>query len=306
MTVSVVIFPGQGVQRPGMGRDFDAAFATARATFGEVSDALDLDVRSLCFSPNDRRLQLTEFAQPAILACEIAMLRALEAERGLTPTHFAGHSLGEYTALVAAGVLGLGEAARLVRERGRRMQAIVAPGIGAMLAINGRRLDRDTLDLALQGLSVDIASDNGPGQIVISGTAGDVAEAARRLGPGLQSRAIAASAPFHSRLMTPMESDFRTLLAEAAKAWRVERAAVVASNYTGSFHSGEPSDLVDSLTRQISGRVRWAANVQALAKLAPAQCVEIGPSSALKALCGLQGLVTTAVTSAAEAQAWGK
>jgi [acyl-carrier-protein] S-malonyltransferase len=288
-----------------MGRDFDAAFAVSRATFDEVSDAMDLDVRSLCFSPIDPRLQLTEFAQPAILACEIAMLRALEAERGLAPTHFAGHSLGEYTALVAAGVLGLGEAVRLVRERGRRMQAIVAPGAGAMLAINGRRIDRDTLDLALQGLSVDIASDNGPGQIVISGAAEQVAEAARRLGPGFKSRALAVSAPFHSRLMMPMEPEFRTLLAGAAQGWRVGRAAVVASNYSGGFHSGQPHDLVDALTRQISGRVRWADNVRALAQLAPVLCVEVGPSSALKAFCGLQGLVAKSVTSAAEARAWG-
>jgi [acyl-carrier-protein] S-malonyltransferase/trans-AT polyketide synthase/acyltransferase/oxidoreductase domain-containing protein len=289
-----------------MGRDFDTAFAAARATFDEVSDALDLDVRWLCFSPNDPRLQLTEFAQPAILACEIAMLRALVAERGLAPTHFAGHSLGEYTALVAAGVIGLGEAVRLVRERGRRMQAIVAPGIGAMLAFNSRKLDRDTLDLALQGLSVDIASDNGPGQLVISGTAEDVAEAARRLGPGFKSHALAVSAPFHSRLMTSMEPNFGALLAEAVKVWRVGRATVVASNYTGGFHSGDPSDLVKALTRQISGRVRWSDNVRALAKLTPGLCVEIGPSSALRALCGLQGLVTKAVTSAAEAQAWGE
>ena len=175
----VAVFPGQGSQRAGMGRDFAAAFPASMAAFEEASDALGIDMTALCFG-RDPRLNLTEFTQPALLTVETAMMRVLVGEFGFAPTLFAGHSLGEYTALVAAGVMPLGQAVALVRERGRLMQQAVAPGVGAMAAVTQRRIDREALLGCLDGLCVDLANDNAPGQAVISGLAGDVAVALDR------------------------------------------------------------------------------------------------------------------------------
>jgi malonyl CoA-acyl carrier protein transacylase len=136
VTARAIVFPGQGSQRPGMGKDFHERFAVAREVYAEASAAAGLDLEALCFG-EDERLGLTEFTQPAILTTEIAMLRALEAEFGVEGELFAGHSLGEYTALVAAGVLALADAVRLVRKRGALMQQAVPAGEGAMIAVIG-------------------------------------------------------------------------------------------------------------------------------------------------------------------------
>src|SRR5262245_15799656 len=199
---TTVVFPGQGSQRPGMGRDFDARFEASRRVYDEVSEALGLDLRGLCFAP-DERLSLTEYAQPAILATEIAMLRGLTEAYGLAAHRFGGHSLGEYTALVAAGVIPLGDAVRIVRERGRLMQDAVPAGQGAMVAVIGERLDRRMISRALEGLEVSVANDNSPDQIVLSGLVDAVRTAERRLvesamGRPLRLVALEVSAPFHS------------------------------------------------------------------------------------------------------------
>src|SRR2546426_7574998 len=150
---TTVVFPGQGSQRPGMGRDFDDRFDASRRAYDEASEALALDLRCLCCAPADR-LALTEYAQPAILVTEIAMLRGLAEAFGLTAQRFGGHSLGEYTALVAAGVIGLGDAVRIVRGRGRLMQEAVSVGQGRMVAVAGERLAGAMVVPALQGAAV--------------------------------------------------------------------------------------------------------------------------------------------------------
>jgi len=252
--------------------------------FAEASDALGLDLTAICFS-EDPRLGLTEFTQPAILTAEIAMLRALEAQMSLRASYFAGHSLGEYTALVAAGVIPLAEAVRLVSERGRRMQAAVPVGEGAMAAVIRDALDPSAMAEVLVGLDVDVANHNAPDQVVISGRAAHFDEATARLlaspaGAGAKIKRLDVSAPFHSRLMAGIEPGFRALLEASAPTWDTVNASTVACNVTGGFH--RPDGIVDALTRQISGGVRWVDNMRALIALEPARILEIGPNRPLR------------------------
>ncbi len=280
---TVVVFPGQGSQKRGMARAFAEAFPESAAVFDAASEALGLDLRALCWE-DDPRLDLTEFTQPAILTAEIAILRALEARWGFAPTRFAGHSLGEYTALVAAGALPLADAVRAVRERGRRMQEAVPAGEGAMAAIIRADLDPEALARAVEGLVVDLANVNGPEQIVISGRSADVDAAIPRVEaalPGVRVVKLTVSAPFHSRLMKPVEPGFREVL--AGLDWRPERAVRVASNVSGTWHAGERDALVDALTAQIGAPVRWDLDMRAILALSPARIVEVGPRAPLRA-----------------------
>lgn len=281
----VLVFPGQGSQRAGMALDFYEEFPESRAVFEEASEALLLDLRALC--AGDERLGLTEYTQPAILVAEMAMVRALEARYGLAGTHFGGHSLGEYTALVAAGTLPLAEAARLVRERGRRMQEAVPRGEGAMAAVIRAGLDPEALLGALEGLVVDLANLNAPDQIVVSGRAPDVEAAIERIQrspalEGARAKLLDVSAPFHSRLMAGIEPEFRALLEASASGWDAGRADRVVSNYTGTFHRPAAEAVVDALTRQISGSVRWVDDMRALLALEPSRILEIGPNRPLR------------------------
>src|SRR5437773_1431336 len=172
-----------------MGRDFDERFDASRRVYDEASEALPLDLRRLCFAP-DSRLALTEYAQPAILATEIAMLRGLAEAFGMTAQRFGGHSLGEYTGLVAAGVIPLGDAVRIVRERGRLMQEAVPVGRGRMVAVIGQGLDGSVIERALDGLTVTVANDNSPDQVVLSGLGDDVRAAQRRPREGAAGPAV--------------------------------------------------------------------------------------------------------------------
>ncbi|MDP6931540.1 MAG: ACP S-malonyltransferase [Myxococcota bacterium] len=276
-----IVFPGQGCQKTGMGRDFHEAHPEARAVFEEASEALGQDLAALCFEP-DERLGRTAWTQPAILTVEIAMFRTAQARYGLQPDRFGGHSLGEYTALVAAGVLPLDQAVRLVHERGRRMQEAVPEGEGSMAALLRRDLDPEAVGRTLQGLQVDVANHNSPDQVVLSGSSGDLDRALERLSSdpatqGSRARKLAVSAPFHSRLMSSIEPGFRALLDEASSAWQLSQADRVLSNFTGRWHQADRDALVDSLTRQISGTVRWVDNMQALVRARPAPRIEVGP-----------------------------
>lgn len=306
----VAVFPGQGSQRAGMGRDFAAAFPAAMAAFEEASDALGIDMTALCFG-RDPRLNLTEFTQPALLTVETAMMRVLVGEFGFAPTLFAGHSLGEYTALVAAGVMPLGQAAALVRERGRLMQQAVAPGVGAMAAVTQRRIDREALLGCLDGLCVDLANDNAPGQAVISGLAGDVAVALERLRghdafQGAQARMLNVSAPFHGRLMAGIEPHFRPLLEEASSAWAVDGAVRVIANVTAEPYAPHRAAVVDGLVRQVAGRVRWVETMDVIGRLTPAAVVEVGPVATLRGFFQMAAVRAQAVTDVAAARALAK
>lgn len=278
---TVIVFPGQGCQKQGMAQDFVAAHPESRAVFEEASDALGLDLQALC-TQDDPRLHLTEFTQPAILTAEIAMLRALQAEHGLGAERWAGHSLGEYTALVAAGALDLASAVRVVRERGRRMQSAVPAGVGAMAAIIQPELEISAVRACLN--QADIANHNAPNQVVISGASAEVQAATERYrsteqGSRAKIRMLKVSAPFHSRLMAPIEADFRTLLAE--QTWEPMASTAVLSNITGQPYSGTLKGLLDGLTAQISGTVRWVDCMSTIIEDASG-IIEIGPGRPLR------------------------
>ncbi len=304
---SAAVFPGQGSQKAGMARGFHAEFPAARLVFEEVSDALGEDMAALCFT-DDPRLHLTAHTQPAILTAEIAMYRAL-VEAGLSVQRFGGHSLGEYTALVAAGVIPLAEAARLVRARGEAMQRAVPVGQGAMAALIGESLDEQGIASSLAGLQVDVANLNSPEQVVISGAAADIDAAQAILQaavPGLRVRRLAVSAPFHSRLMRPIEDDFRALLEASSARWSPAGAAAVLCNFTGTYYPDmdQPGPLIDGLTRQISGTVRWVDNMRALTHVAHERGLiyEIGPRRPLRGFFRALGVSVTAITNLTSAR----
>jgi [acyl-carrier-protein] S-malonyltransferase len=297
-TSTTIVFPGQGTQRAGMGRDFYDWSSEARATYDEASAALGLDLCALCFG-DDERLGLTEYAQPAILTTEIAMHRAVVAQLGLDAASFGGHSLGEYTALVAAGVMPLDDAVRLVHERGRLMQEAVPVGRGGMTAVIGEALDRDAIAGALAGLQVGIANDNSGTQIVLSGLATDLTLARERIATALGSAVrfvdLEVSAPFHSPLMAGIEPTFADLLERTRANLDASRATLVTSNYSGSFHEADDDALIERLVRQISGTVRWRSNMEALA--APGtRVIEIGPGRPLRAFFKTLGVEVQTIT----------
>ena len=300
---TTVVFPGQGSQRPGMGRDFDGRFDASRRVYDEASEALALDMRRLCFAP-DSRLALTEYVQPAILATEIAMLRGLAEAFGMTAQRFGGHSLGEYTGLVAAGVIPFGDAVRIVRERGRLMQEAVPVGRGRMVAVIGQSLDGSVIERALEGLTVTVANDNSPDQVVLSGLRDDVRAAERRLAEGaagafLRLVPLEVSAPFHSPLMAPIEPAFAAVLASAR--WDTTNAPRVTSNLTGGFHDRDLAALRQRLVRQISGTVRWRNNMLALTDR-PTRVLEIGPGRPLRGFFKAIGVSVESITDVRSAE----
>ncbi len=315
MQENAVVFPGQGCQRPGMGRDVHQLEPTAKAAFDEASDALSIDVAALCFGPaggdeaaacgDAERLALTEFAQPAILTAEIALLRFLQS-RGFEFGPVGGHSLGEYSALVAAGVIPLAEAASLVRARGRLMQEAVPVGEGGMTALVGRNLDAAAVGRCAQDADVDIANHNSADQIVLSGRLEELqaaCEAVRAL-PGherVRAMPLRVSAPFHSRHMRPVADSLRSLLEASVPTWDVSEAPRVLSNADGGFHNGSAESLVDALCRQVAAPVRWLDNMRALSGAASA-IVEVGPSAPLGAFFKREGVSTSAVTTAEAAE----
>ena len=299
---SIIVFPGQGSQRIGMASDFYEQHSEARLVFTEASDALNFDIARLCFDDNDQ-LNLTEFTQPAIVTAEIAMLRTLEAEYGLTGHAFAGHSLGEYTALIAAGVIPLQSGVRVVRERGRQMQQAVPAGIGSMAAVILPDIPIDLLTECLSDLRANIANHNAPNQVVISGEAGDVQTAVERfqdheVGMRAKIRMLSVSAPFHSSLMAPIEPGFRSVLFDAASTWACERSTCVASNTTGGLHDGTRDGLINRLTDQISGTVRWVDNMKTLCSLDADRILEIGPGRPLRGF--FRGMTSALGTTAVE------
>lgn len=289
-----------------MARDFHERFAAARDVFAEASEALDLNLATLCFD-GDPRLDSTEFTQPALLTAELAMFRALEAEFGLRADYFGGHSLGEYTALCAARVIPLAVAVRLVRRRGALMQAAVPVGEGAMAAVSAPGVASLNLTEHLQGLEVDVGNRNSPDQVVISGATRDVEEASLRLLAVLAHLEpkivrLNVSAPFHSRLMRSIEPAFREALEAAAPTFVPGRAAGVTSNLTGAFYVPELPALMDGLSQQVSRTVEWTENMRVLAA-ASDRLVEVGPNRPLRGFFKALGRDVTAVLSVRAAEA---
>jgi [acyl-carrier-protein] S-malonyltransferase len=281
--VIAFVFPGQGSQKVGMGEALSVSYPEARAIFEEADAALGQSLSHLCFAGPDADLLLTENTQPAILTVSVAAHRVLEA-RGIRPSYVAGHSLGEYSAHVAAGTFSFADAVRTVRRRGRYMQEAVPVGTGAMSAVLG--LDRDRVAQACaeaaQGEIVAPANLNAPGQVVIAGSAAAVARAGERA-RALGARRVVplpVSAPFHCALMAPAEAR----LAPELRALRVSAPRVpVVANVDGEQKTDSVA-AIDALVRQVSSPVRWEDVVARLASLGVRAYVEVGPGSVLSGL----------------------
>ncbi|HXT32818.1 MAG TPA: ACP S-malonyltransferase [Vicinamibacterales bacterium] len=277
------VFPGQGAQRIGMGRSLAEAFPICRDTFAEADAALGEALSELCFEGPDERLMLTENTQPAILAMSTAVAR-LAVSRGLRPRFAAGHSLGEYSAHVAAGTLSFADALRTVKRRGRYMQEAVPVGEGAMAAILGLDADRvaQACADAANGQVVSPANLNAPGQIVIAGHTAAVARASVRAKELGAKRAIglAVSAPFHCALMKPAEERLAPELRELAAR---NPSYPVAANVDAQLKR-TAADAVDALIRQVSSPVRWEDVVRRLVNEGTNIFLELGPGSVLAGL----------------------
>lgn len=281
------VFPGQGSQAPGMGLALAEAFAPARDLFDEIDEALSQHLSRLMFEGPEDELMLTENAQPALLAASLAVVRVLEGDGfdiGRHAAYVAGHSLGEYSALAAAGALSVGDAARLVKRRGQAMQKAVPVGIGAMAALLGVDIEiaRDIATAAADGLVCAVANDNGPGQIVVSGHREAVARAVALAAAQGARRSIMlpVSAPFHSPLMAPAAEVMEEALADT----RIDApTAPVVANVTAAPTS-DPAEIRDLLVAQVTRMVRWRESVQVLAAEAVEEVVEIGAGRVLAGL----------------------
>ncbi len=278
------VFPGQGAQEVGMGQELAQAFPESRAVFDEADRALGFALSDLCFGGPEEELRLTANTQPAILATSIAALRALEARGVARPDFVAGHSLGEYSAVVAAGGLTLAEAVVAVRRRGQYMQEAVPVGQGAMAAI--LNLDAEKIAAACaeaaQGEVVAPANLNCPGQVVIAGHAGAVARAMEACKQAGAKRALPlpVSAPFHCALMRPAQERMAADL--AALAFR--DLQVPLANNVDARVVRSAADVREGLVRQVSGAVRWQESVELLVREGVTTFVEIGPGAVLSGL----------------------
>src|SRR5437868_3811192 len=279
------IFPGQGSQAVGMGRELAAQFGAARAVFAEADEALGFALARLCFEGPAEELQLTENTQPAILTTSIAALRAMEAEGLPAPDFVAGHSLGEYSALVAAGALSLATAVQTVRARGRYMQAAVPVGVGAMAAILGADVGvvAQACAEAAQGEVCSPANINSPKQIVIAGNAGAVDRAVELLKARGVRKAVKlnVSAPVHCALMRPGQERLAADLAEIE--FKDLRVPLVTNVDAAVVQQGDEARA--ALVRQVSAPVRWRESVERLAgERVVKTFVEVGPGKVLAGL----------------------
>jgi [acyl-carrier-protein] S-malonyltransferase len=278
------IFPGQGSQAPGMGRELALQSKAARAVFEEADEALGFSISELCFNGPAEKLQLTENTQPAILATSIAALRTLEAEGFRPPSFVAGHSLGEYSALVAAGALSFRDAVRTVRSRGRYMQEASPVGSGAMAAIMGADLGiiMEACNEAAQGEVCSPANINSGNQVVIAGNAGAVERAMELLKERGAKRAIRlnVSAPFHCALMR--EAQERLAVDLAKLSFNDLRVPLITNVDAKAITTG--TDARDALVRQVSAPVRWHETITYLLQEGVETFVEVGPGKVLSGL----------------------
>lgn len=280
------VFPGQGAQTVGMGRDLADAYPVAKAVFDEVDDALGEKLSDLIWDGDIETLTLTANAQPALMATSLAAFRALEAE-GVTisaASYVAGHSLGEYSALAAAGALTVSDCARLLRTRGKAMQEATPVGTGAMAAILGLDLDavREVADAAAQGDVCQAANDNDPAQVVVSGDKAAVERAVEIAKEKGAKRALLlpVSAPFHSALMAPAAEVMKSALAEVA----ISAPAVPVVANVRAEAVNDPETIRQLLVEQVTGSVRWRESVQWMASQGVTEAWEIGAGKALSGM----------------------
>jgi len=290
-------FPGQGSQAPGMGRALADAFGAARDVFGEVDEALSQNLSKLMFEGPEGDLTLTENAQPALMAVSMAIVRVLEREGGFRLaercSYVAGHSLGEYSALVAAGAFSLSDGARLLKARGQAMQRAVPVGVGAMAALLGAEIaqaEELCKLISAPGEIAAVANDNAPGQVVISGHKAAIDRAAEHVKALGIKRAmpLPVSAPFHSPLMKPAAEEMANVL---------ERTTIntpslpLIANVTVTPVI-DPAAIRELLVEQVTGRVRWRETIAAMPGLGVTKVVEAGAG---KVLTGMAKRITTDV-----------
>ncbi len=285
---TALTFPGQGSQQVGMGKALADAFTAAREVFEEVDDALSQDLSGLMWGGPDEDLTLTENAQPALMAVSIATLRVLQREAGLDletkAKYVAGHSLGEYSALAAAGTFSLADTARLLKTRGRAMQQAVPVGEGAMAALLGLEFDDATSvaeEASSQGIC-QVANDNAPGQVVVSGARVAIeaaVEIAKEKG-ARRAMLLPVSAPFHCAMMQPAAD----VMAEALSGVEMKMPAVpVVANVTTQPVS-DPATIRDLLIKQVTGVVRWRESISFMAEQGVDAVYEIGAGKVLSGL----------------------
>lgn len=278
------LFPGQGSQHAGMGKDLSDNFSIAKQVFEEANDALNFDLASLCFNGPEEDLKLTANTQPAILTASVAALKVLEEETGIKPSFAAGHSLGEYSALVCAGALSFSDAVRTVRQRGTFMQEAVPVGTGAMAAILG--LDPASLDTvcaeAAQGQVVSPANFNSDGQVVIAGHAEAVERAIELAKEKGAKRAmpLPVSAPFHCSLMVPAGERLAEVLAKISVG---DMSLPVVTNVEAAPNQ-DAERVCELLVSQVSAPVRWQESIATMVALGVDRYIEIGPGKVLSGL----------------------
>ncbi len=279
------VFPGQGSQYVGMGKELYDEFVTAKSTFEEANDILGFNLAKLCFEGEQSELSLTANAQPALLTTSIAYLRVLENETSLKPDFVAGHSLGEYTALVANGAIKLRDAIHTVRKRGEFMQEAVPVGVGAMAAVLG--LDKERVEeicdqVSHNGMIASTANLNAPGQTVISGNKEAVEEASSVAKSNGAKRVVPldVSAPFHCELMKPAAERLSGVLDNVIF---TEMNVPLVANCTASV-TNDSSKMKELLIRQVTSPVRWFESVEALKNAGCTNFIEIGPKNVLSGL----------------------
>jgi [acyl-carrier-protein] S-malonyltransferase len=295
MSKTAFIFPGQGSQYPGMGKELAETFTVARCLFEEADDTLGFKVSALCFAGSNDDLKLTANTQPAILTTSIAVLKIIQQETGLKADYVAGHSLGEYSALVCSGALSFADAVRTVRARGTFMQEAVPVGTGSMAAMLGIESDllEDICREAAEGEVVSPANYNSPGQIVIAGTVGAVARAieiAKARG-FRKSMLLPVSAPFHCALMKPAADRLEAVLETVP----VHGMKVPVIANADAAPNGDKDRMKPLLVTQVCSPVLWEQSVIAMANLGVTRAIEIGPG---KVLSGLVKRISKDITTA--------
>jgi [acyl-carrier-protein] S-malonyltransferase len=277
------IFPGQGSQYVGMGKEFFENFNVAKKTFEEADDTLHFSISRLCFEGPEETLKLTENTQPAMLTTSIAALKVLQAEKGMVPQFTAGHSLGEYSALVASEALSFSEAVKIVRLRGKFMQEAVPVGEGAMAAVLG--MEREHIEKICEEISsgeiLTPANFNSPGQIVIAGHSKAVERAIERVKQeGKKAVLLPVSAPFHSPLMKPAGERLEKALEEISV---VDLKIPVVTNVEAEINTAKER-VKGLLVAQVSSPVRWEESMRKMVEKGIEQVLEIGPGKVLSGL----------------------